>query len=101
MLVVPTNEPYSMLGNNILDFINCNLPSRNLKKKLNSIYYHRVCRLVSDGVINISHVCSKNNPTDVLTKSLGGNHHYEFCKTIILKTVIEVKDQGEVNYIEG
>jgi hypothetical protein len=46
------------------------VPTSTLKRKHNSIAYHRVCEAVAASIIRIAKVHSKENLADILTKLL-------------------------------
>ena len=51
---------------------NATIPTSTLKKKHNSIAYHRVREAVAAGILQIAKVQSSENLADLLTKSLPG-----------------------------
>ncbi|MGH7955107.1 MAG: Ty1/Copia family ribonuclease HI, partial [Gloeomargaritales cyanobacterium] len=69
-LGIPT-EPVTILGDNLSVIHNSTIPGSVLKKKHISIAYHKVRECVAAGIIEVSHITSKDNLADILTKSLG------------------------------
>ena len=52
--------------------INCTEPASRLKKKHLGCSYHRIRELVAAGVIELMHVGTKENLSDMLTRALSG-----------------------------
>ena len=71
MLGVPNEGPTTMFAVNLSVVTNCTLSTSTLKKKHNAITYHRVREAVAAEVINLAHVPTKDNITDIMTKPLG------------------------------
>jgi hypothetical protein len=70
MLGVPIDRPANVFCDNKLVVINSTIPTLTLKKKHNSIAYHRVREAVAAGVLRIAKVHSSENLADLLTKCL-------------------------------
>ena len=51
---------------------NLTKPESTLKKKHNSIAFHKTRESVASGVIEVHKIASKDNPSDLLTKVLSG-----------------------------
>jgi hypothetical protein len=71
MLGIEVSGLTVMLIDNQSVVANVTLPSSCLKKKRNSITYHRVREAAAVKVIVIVHVCGTNNIADIATKALG------------------------------
>ena len=70
MLGVPIQDASVLLGDNQSVITSCSIPSSNLKKKYNSIAYHRIREAVAAGIIKLKYVKSQWNLADALTKAL-------------------------------
>ena len=84
MLGVPIEGSTTMFGDNLSVVTNCSLSTSTLKKKHNAIAYHRVREAVAAGVINIAHVPTKDNITDIMTKPLGPQQHYPLMSKFLI-----------------
>ena len=84
MMGIPIDGPTLMKGDNMSVIINCTLPSSSLKKKHNAIAYHKVRETVAAGIIVLTHVKSKDNLADILTKPLGPHLHGPLVKEIFM-----------------
>ena len=71
-----------LYGDNKSMILNTTVPSSMLKKKHNSIAYHRVREGVAGGVIDIVHVNSEDNLADILTKPLGPQEYYRLMQKV-------------------
>ena len=89
MLGVPVVGPAIMLGDNQSMILNCTLPSSTLKKKHNAVAYHRVREAVAAGIVQLAHVKSEHNFSDVFTKALNGKKHYALVKPLLFVPVAE------------
>ena len=58
--------------------LNMQLPSSSLKKKHNSVAYHKCREAVAAGIAVIGHIEGKQNISDILTKPLGPADYYKF-----------------------
>jgi hypothetical protein len=83
MIGVPILGPTNVLCDNKSVVDNSTLPHSTLKKKHNSICYHRVREAVAAKIIRIAHIPTGQNLADMLTKPLGGCKLHEFCKKIL------------------
>jgi hypothetical protein len=59
------------------------VPESTLKKKHNSIAYHRVREAVAAGTIRVIKEPTETNLADMLTKPLPGPKLHECCKRIL------------------
>ncbi len=81
MISVPIHGPANVFCGHKSVVTNSTIPTSTLKKKHNSIAYHRVREAVAGGILRIAKVASKQNLADLLTKPLGGHD---------LKTMIQM-----------
>ena len=72
MMRVPIEGPTHMDGDNMSTIHNTQCPESKLKKKSNSICYHAVREAVVMGELLTGHIRTDENPTDILTKVVGG-----------------------------
>ncbi len=70
MFGIPINGPTNVFGDNKSVIINATMPVSTLKRKHNSIAYHRVREAVASGVLQIAKVHTSENLADLLTKPL-------------------------------
>ena len=71
-----------LYGNNNSMILNTTTPSSMIKKKHNSIAYHRVREGVAAGIVDIVHVESVSNLADILTKPLGPQEYYRLMAKV-------------------
>ena len=86
MLGVPMEGPTIVLGDNNSVVLNVSLPSSTLKKKHNSVAFHRIREAVAAQIITFWYVATMLNLADLLTKILGKNKHLGFTKQIMFRT---------------
>jgi hypothetical protein len=84
MLGIAVQAPTVMLIDNMLVVINSSIPSSTIKKKHNSIAYHKVREAVAAGIVKVTHVNSTVNIADLLTKALGPQVVYRLIKYVLL-----------------
>jgi hypothetical protein len=72
MFGVPLDGPSNVFCDNNSVVINATIPTSTLKKKHNSIAYHRVREAVAAKILQIAKVASAENLADVFTKCLPG-----------------------------
>jgi hypothetical protein len=70
MFGIPIDGPANVFGDNKSVTINATVPVSTLKRKHNSIAYHRVREAVASGVLHIAKVHTSENLADLLTKPL-------------------------------
>lgn len=70
MFSIPIDGPAKVLSDNMAVIQNSTIPSSTIKKKHNSICYHRVCEAVAAGIIRIAKIDTKENLADMFTKPL-------------------------------
>ena len=83
MFGIPIDGPANVFGDKKSVITNATVPTSMLKKKHNSIAYHRVREAVAAGVLQIAKVHTFENLADLLTKPLGGS----LLKSLIQKIV--------------
>ncbi len=83
MIVVPLEGPVNTFCDNSSVVTNASQPSSTLKKKHNSIAYHRVREAVAANVIRVARVHSNKNLADLLTKPLPGPSLHYLCEKIL------------------
>ena len=72
MLGIPIDGPENVFCDNKSVVTNATVPTSTLKKKHNSIAYHRVREAVAAEILQIAKVQSAENLADLLTKPLPG-----------------------------
>jgi hypothetical protein len=72
MFGIPIDGPSNVFCDNKSVVTNSTVPTSTLKKKHNSIAYHRVREAVAAGTLRIAKVHTSENLADLLTKPLGG-----------------------------
>jgi len=70
---IPIDGPANIFGDNKSVITNATIPTSTLKKKHNSIAYHRVREAVAAGIVQIAKVHTSDNLADLLTKPLPAN----------------------------
>ena len=85
MLGVPLEGPALMLGDNMSVVLNTTLPSSKLTKKHQAIAYHRVRECVAGKIIRFTHIPSKENIADVLTKPLPNNDFQNLVSPVLFR----------------
>jgi hypothetical protein len=70
MFGVPIDGPANVFCDNKSVITNATIPTSTLKKKHNSITYHRVTEAVAAGILPIAKVHTSENLADLLTKPL-------------------------------
>ena len=88
------DQPAVLFVDNEAVVKNTTLPSSSLKKKHNTIAYHKVREAVAAGIVRVSHIRSKDNRADVLTKPLSPQDHYRMTRDILF-TGQDSANQGE------
>lgn len=83
MFGIPVDEPANVLCNNESVYKNVSFAESTLKKKHNSICFHRVHECVAAGILVVHKVKSPFNLSDILTKYLPANQRVELRKRII------------------
>jgi hypothetical protein len=81
-LGVDLEGPTLMLGDNMSVVLNTSVPSSILKKKHNTIAYHRVREAIAAKVMRFAYIKSEENASDIdiLTKPLSNNTFHHLVK---------------------
>jgi hypothetical protein len=83
MFGVPLEGPVNTFCDNSSVVTNATLPSSTLKKKHNSIAYHRVREAIATNILRVAWVQSGKNLADMLTKPLPGPTLHALCEKIL------------------
>jgi hypothetical protein len=95
MFGIPIDGPVNTFVDNNSVMLNTTIPTSTLKKKRNSIAYHRVRELIAAGVIRIAKVSGKKNLADMLTKPLLANELINLdCKVLDFPSAYELNDNA-------
>jgi hypothetical protein len=86
MLGVPVDGHALMLGDNTSVIASTTIPSSPLRKKHNSVAYHRVREAIAAGIIKFAKIDSKDNLSDCLTKPLGPDDFLQLVKRVLFQT---------------
>jgi hypothetical protein len=70
MLGAPIDGPSYLFGDNKSVVDSASIPDFNIKKRHLALAYHRMREAIVAGIIRYHHIEGKENPADVLTKSL-------------------------------
>ena len=87
MLGVPILGSTALYGDNQSVVLNTTVPSSVLKKKSNSIAYHRVREAVAAGTLHFFHIRSTENIVVILTKPIGPKVFYGHIKGLLFGSV--------------
>jgi hypothetical protein len=83
MFGIPIDGPANVICDNKSVITNAIIPTSTLKKKHNSIAYHRVREAVAAGTLRITKVHTSENLADLLTKPLAGPHLKQLIQKIL------------------
>jgi hypothetical protein len=89
-LGVNLDDPTLMLGDNMSVVLNTSVPSSVLKKKHNTIAYHRVREAIAAKVMRFAYVKSDKDVSDILTKRSSNEKFHYLVKNWLFR-VPEVK----------
>ena len=89
MLGIAIDGPTDVYGDNHSVVVNLTVPSSGLKKKHNSIAFHRVREAVASNTIRMAHVGTDENIADILTKSLPKGKHHHHARQLVFRNVRE------------
>ena len=73
----------TLLGDNNSVIMNTQLPSSSLKKKHNSVAFHKAREAVAARIVRTGHIDGTENPSDTLTKSLGPSEIYKLTGPLL------------------
>ena len=93
-LGVPIHGPSVLLGDNQSVVTNTTLPSSTLKKKHNSIAYHKVREGIAAGIFGFAHISGKINAADILTKPVDTVTHRTLTQPLLFRKP-QPSNQGE------
>ncbi len=79
MMGIPLSGPTYIYGDNKSQVTNSSWPESTLKKRGNSICYHAICELVAMGETLLTHIRTRENLADFLTKTTSGTKR---CKLV-------------------
>ena len=85
---IPFEGPTYTFFDNQSAVFSATTPESSLKKKHNSVSYHRVREAAASGILCVFKIQSQQNLADLLTKSLGGAKT-RFFTSILLYTTNE------------
>ncbi len=88
MLGVELDGATDLFGDNMSVVLNVSLPASALKKKHQSLAYHRVCEAVAASILAIAHVNSSQNYADLMTKPLPSNSHWALTQKLLRRKPI-------------
>jgi hypothetical protein len=98
MFGIPLEGPVNTFCDNSSVVTNATEPASTLKKKHNSVAYHRVREAIASQVLRIAWVQSGKNLADMLTKPLNGPAlHAMIDKVLYLSSVTWVEEDKETN----
>ena len=83
MLSVPVEGPSMMSGDNLAVINSASIPEDTLKKRHNVLSYHSVRETIAVKVLKFHNISGKENPADVLTKSLPSAVWWPLMKHIL------------------
>jgi hypothetical protein len=83
MLGVAFEQTSSVLSDNQALIINTQLPTSNLKKKHNSVAYHKCREAVAANIIRTGHIRGLCNIADILTKPLGAIEYDRYLHDLL------------------
>ena len=84
MMGINFDETSTILCNNMSVVVNMQFPSTSIKKKHNSVAFHRVREVISCAIARIAHYPGYWNLSDILTKPKGPHDHYRLIKYPLL-----------------
>ena len=76
---IKVQKTSQMLGANkavIIVIMNMQLPLTTMKKKYNSVAFHKSREAIAAVICQAGHINGNQNPSDILTKSLGPKYQY-------------------------
>ena len=85
MFGVPLDGPAWMFGDNQSVITSSTIPHSTLTKRWNALSCHRVREAIAAGFIRFHHIDSKQNPADILTKSLNHDGLWPHVDTLLFR----------------
>lgn len=83
MMGMDVEKCSTLLGDNNSVIVNTQLPSSSIKKKHNSVAFHKAREAVAAGYVRTGHINSTENPSDVLTKAVSPTEFYRLTGPIL------------------
>ena len=83
MFGIPVEGPVNTFCDNSSVVMNATEPASTLKKKHNSIAYHRVREAIAAKILRVAWVQTGKNLADLLTKPLPGPTLHALCEKIL------------------
>ena len=83
ILEVSMQGPSYMFGDNLAVINSSRIPDDTLKKRHNTLSYHRIREAIAAQIIILYHIDGKENPADVLTKFLDSKTWWHLLKPIL------------------
>ncbi len=75
----------TLFGDNNFVIVNTQLPSSSIKKKHNSVAFHKAREAVAAGYVRTGHIKSTENPSDLLTKAVSPTEFYRLRVPIFIQ----------------
>jgi hypothetical protein len=85
MLGVPLDGPAWMFGDNQSVITSSTIPHSQLSKRWNALSYHRVREAIAAKILRFHFIESKQNPSDILTKSLDHATAWPHIDTLLFR----------------
>lgn len=85
MFGIPIAGPTNVFCDNNSVVTNVSNPESTLSKKHNAVAYHKVRETVAMNVIRVAHEPGKHNCSDVFTKFLPEEAHFNCCKSMLYR----------------
>ena len=82
---VPRDGPAWLFGDNQSVITSSTIPHSQLAKRWNALSYHRVREAVAAGIVRFHYLESKQNPADILTKSLEFPAAWPHVETLLFR----------------
>jgi len=86
MMGMDVEKCSTLLGDNNSVIVNTQLASSSIKKKHNSVAFHKAREAVAAGYVRTGHINSTENPSDVLTKAVSPTEFYRLTGPILYNT---------------
>ena len=83
MMEMNVEKCSTLLGDNNSVIVNTQLPSSSIKKKHNSVAFHKAREAVAAGYVRTGHIDSTENSSDVLTKAVSPTEFYRLTGPIL------------------
>ncbi len=80
---IPLSGPTYIYGDNVSQVTNSSRPESTLKKKCNCICYHAIHESVAMGETLLTHIKTRDNLADFLTKTTSGAKHRKLVSGVV------------------